>query len=107
MVQMAKRTAFLLGMAVLGLGAVASTADARPGRDRDQDAAYRATQQGRIMPLRSIESRIVPQMRGADYLGPELDPGSGTYRLKFMRDGRVIWVDVDARSGQVLGKSGN
>lgn len=109
MVQMAKRTAFLLGMAVLGLGAVASTADARPGsgRDRDQDAAYRATQQGRIMPLRSIESRIVPRMRGADYLGPELDSRSGTYRLKFMRDGRVIWVDVDARSGQVLGKSGN
>ena len=94
-------------LAVIGLAVMVQPADARPGRDRDQDAAYRATQQGRIMPLRSIESRIVPQMRGADYLGPELDPGSGTYRLKFMRGGRVIWVDVDARSGQVLGKSGN
>ena len=33
-------------------------------------------------------------MGGADYLGPELN--GGTYRLKFIQNGRVIWVDVDA-----------
>ena len=97
---------FTLLLAALAITAVAVPADARP-RDRDQDAAYRATQQGRIMPLRNIESRILPRMGGADYLGPELDAGSGTYRLKFMRGGQVIWVDVDARTGQVLGRSGN
>jgi hypothetical protein len=37
----------------------------------------------------------VPRMRGADYLGPELDYERGRYRLKFMRNGQVIWVDVD------------
>jgi hypothetical protein len=46
-------------------------------------------------------------MRGADYLGPELDAASSRYRLKFMRrDGRVIWIDVDGKSGRVVGKSG-
>ena len=47
---------------------------------------------------------ILPRMRGAEYLGPELDVAEGRYRLKFMRGGDVIWIDVDARTGQVLGQ---
>jgi hypothetical protein len=44
-------------------------------------------------------------MGGADYLGPEFD--GDTYRLKFLNDkGKVIWVDVDARNGRILGRSG-
>ncbi|HEX8257158.1 MAG TPA: hypothetical protein VF589_05965 [Allosphingosinicella sp.] len=101
------RILFLL-VAALGITAIAPDADARPRRDRDreQDAAYRARQEGRIMPLPRIERSVRPRMNGADYLGPELDSRSGTYRLKFMRRGRVIWVDVDARTGQVRGQSG-
>ncbi len=26
--------------------------------------------------------------------------------LKFMRGGQVIWVDIDARTGEVVGRSG-
>jgi hypothetical protein len=97
---------FILSLAALGVAAAAAPADAKK-RPRDQDMAFEATQQGRIMPLRVIERRIVPQMRGADYLGPELDAASSRYRLKFMRrDGRVIWIDVDGKSGRVVGKSG-
>jgi hypothetical protein len=94
---------FLLGAAALATTAI--VADARP-RHREQDAAFEARQDGRLMSLRTIESRIVPQMRGADYLGPELDPNSGLYRLKFMRSGQVIWVDVDGRTGRVVGRAG-
>lgn len=90
-------------MAVLAAGALATVADARKPQ-REESAAYRATQQGRILPLRQIESRVMPHMRGADYLGPELH-GNSTYRLKFMRDGRVIWVDIDARTGSVIRRS--
>src|SRR3546814_4957000 len=97
----------LLAAAASGLTSLAPAVEARPRNDREQDAAYKARQQGRIMSLRSIVSRVMPRMRGAEYLGPELDAGSGTYRLKFMRSGRVIWVDVDARTGQVIGRSGN
>jgi hypothetical protein len=96
----------ILFLAALGMAATAATAEAKP-RHRDQDVAFEATQQGRIMPLRVIERRIVPQMGGAEYLGPELDGASSRYRLKFMRRGRVIWVDVDGKSGRVVGKSGD
>ena len=100
-----KRLSFLL-IAALGMTAAAPPADARP-RDREQDAAYKARKQGRIMPLPRIERRVVPRMNDADYLGPELDPRSGTYRLKFVRRGRVIWVVVDGRTGQVRNRAGD
>ncbi len=57
------------------------------------------------MPLPKIEQRVRPMMGGADYLGPELN--GRTYRLKYVRDGRVIWVDVDAATGRIIGRSGD
>jgi hypothetical protein len=74
-------------------------------RPRDQDRAFRATQEGRSMPLPQIERRVIPHMGGADYLGPEFR--GRNYRLKFMDNGRVIWVDVDAATGRIVGKSGD
>jgi hypothetical protein len=70
---------------------------------RDQDRAFRATREGRSMPLPSIERRVMPFMGGADYLGPEFN--GRTYRLKFMEEGRVIWVDVDAATGRIIRRS--
>ena len=74
-------------------------------RPRDQDRAFRATREGRSMPLPMIERRVRPHMNGADYLGPELR--GETYRLKYMQDGRVIWVDVDAATGRIVRRSGD
>ena len=99
--------------AALGVSLIASPAlaqrssrgDDRDAREqkRDQDRAFEATREGRSMPLPKIEQRVMPLMGGADYLGPELN--GGTYRLKFMRGGRVIWVDVDAATGRVIRRS--
>jgi hypothetical protein len=96
--------------AALSVGLIASAALAERPRDRDrderreqvrdQDRAFEATQEGRSMPLPKIERRVMPFMDGADYLGPELN--GNTYRLKFMRGGRVIWVDVDAATGRII-----
>lgn len=83
---------------------LAPGADAR--RQRDQDRAFEQRQAGQIMPLHEIESQIVPRMKGCDYLGPEFDANSGVYRLKFMRGGTVIFVDVDGRNGHIIGRSG-
>ena len=89
------------------LAAVAATSPAAAAfeRPRDQDRAFEAIREGRSMPLPMIERRIKPFMGGADYLGPEFN--GRTYRLKFMRGGRVIWIDVDAATGRVVGRSGN
>lgn len=73
---------------------------------RDQDEAYKAARSGAIRPLGEIIARVTPKVRGT-FLGSDFDSGSRTYRLKYMREGSVVVVDVDARSGQILGMSGN
>ena len=80
-------------MAMTGL-----PAEAQPLRE--QDAAYRATQQGRILPLPAIRSRI--RIPGAEFIGAEFD--GVIYRLKYMRGADVIWIDVDARTGRLVGR---
>ena len=60
---------------------------------------------GNVRSLREIEQQVLPTMQGMQYLGPEYDPTAMAYRLKFIRQGRVVFVDVDARSGQILRQS--
>lgn len=72
----------------------------------DQWRAFEQRRDGRILPLREIEGRVVPGMKGAEYIGFDFDGGSGIYTLKFVRNGSVIWVAVDGRSGQVLSRTG-
>jgi hypothetical protein len=67
-----------------------------------QDQARKELRLGNIRPIREIEGRVIPAMRGAQYLGFEYDPVAMAYRLKFIRDGHVIFVDVDARSGETI-----
>ena len=93
-------------IAALAAAAAAVPAAAVGPRERDQETAFRETANGRFVPLRAIEARIVPLMRGFRYLGPELDGASGRYRLKFLRGPNLVWIDVDARTGEVIGKSG-
>lgn len=90
-----------LSAAVLAAGLFSSSALAGPRRDSDR--AFEAIREGRSMPLPELERKVIPFMGGADYLGPELN--GGVYRFKFIQDGRVIWVDVDARSGRILRRS--
>lgn len=78
-----------------------------PQRKQDHRDAREARMQGRILPLREIEQRVLPRVRGARYIGFDFDSGTSVYTLKFLRDGNVIWVDVDGRSGEILGKSGD
>ncbi|MDP1028391.1 hypothetical protein Q5H91_14295 [Sphingomonas sp. KR1UV-12] len=94
-------TLLLIGLSPTGPGAAA--AQKRP----DQMQAFDGRRNGRLVPLREIERRVVPAMGGAEYLGSDFDGASGIYTLKFLRNGNVIWVDVDGRSGQIVGRTGN
>ena len=93
----------LLLAGLLAAGLTSAPALAEPGRDADR--AFENTQRGRSMPLPQLERRVMPFMGGADYLGPELNGGS--YRLKFLQNGRVIWVDVDGSTGRIIRRSRN
>lgn len=90
------------------LAAAAVLAPAVPGhaQDNDQGKARKEMRAGNVLPLRDIEGRILPQMRGFQYLGPAYDSTAMAYRLKFLRGPQVVYVDVDARTGRVIGKSG-
>jgi hypothetical protein len=91
--------ASLLAAALLAGGMAAPAAAQSRG---DQASAREEARAGRTMPVREIERRIIPQMRGKDYLGFEYDGAATAYRLKFISDGQVIWVDVDARTARIL-----
>ena len=97
----------LVPLIALLLAPLVTQADAQ-GRRGDADAVYQGRMAGSLMPLRSIENGVVPGMkaRGADYIGAEYDEDMGRYRLKFMRNGSVIWVDVDGRTGAIVGRAG-
>ena len=66
------------------------------------DDARQQMLDGRVKSLREIEANILPRMKGMKYLGPEYDSRTRIYRLKFIRDNRVTFVDVDARTGRIL-----
>jgi hypothetical protein len=88
--------------------AITVPASAQRTNRGEQDAVRKDLREGSIRSLRSIEDRVVPGMkaRGADYIGAEYDGQISRYRLKFMRGKSVIWVDVDGRSGTIIGKAG-
>ena len=71
----------------------------------DQGEARKEMKAGNVLSLREIERRVLPTMKGAEYLGPAYDSTAMAYRLKFIRDGRVMYVDVDARTGKIIRRS--
>lgn len=83
--------------------APAMTAQAAPGDA--QGEVRRELHAGAVRPLREIEQHVLPLMPGMQYLGPEYDPQAMAYRLKFIRNGRVVFVDVSARTGQIIRES--
>jgi uncharacterized membrane protein YkoI len=94
---MTRKTTFIF-VALLGLAAV-QPAQAR--RD-DQSSVRQDVEQGKVKKLREIESAVLPRMRGMQYLGPEYDSAAQVYRLKFIDKDRVIFVDVDAKTGNII-----
>ena len=95
------RTLLALCLIALTLAPVPGVAGSR----NEQGQVRKEMRAGNVRSLREIEQRVLPMMAGMQYLGPEYDPAALAYRLKFIRDGRVIFVDIDARSGEILRQS--
>lgn len=109
---MNKLAALLAASTLAALAAAAPATAGDIGQERgferdDQASARAAMTAGRNLPIRQIERRIIPQMpQGDEYIGFEYDSTAQVYRLKFIRSGRMIWVDVDAQTARVLRVSG-
>ncbi len=91
---------FLSLLAVAGLAAFAPPAEAQRFA-RDQDRALQGIRHGEYLPLDALRARV--RVPGAEFIGAEL-VGPGVYRLKYMRGADVIWIDVDARTGRIIGR---
>lgn len=91
-------------IAALALASLPATAQ-EPQARGEQGEARRDAEAGNIMRSGEIEARILPMMRDAEYLGFAYDSTAKAYRLKFIREGRVTYVDVDARTGRIIGRS--
>jgi hypothetical protein len=85
---------------MLGLGAVA------PAQAGTENSVMKLVEDGKILPLETIRRKVQAQVRG-DYIGAEWDEMTWTYRLRFVDNGNVINVDVDARTGQRVRRTAN
>jgi hypothetical protein len=56
-------------------------------------------QAGQIMPFEVIQRRVLQENQG-EYMGAQFDQSTRVYRFRFLRDGDLINVDVDARTGE-------
>jgi len=89
-----------------GLAVAPSVASAQRGLQREeQSGAYRAMQQGQTLPFPEIRRRVEITVSGAQFIGVEIIGGM-IYRLKYMRGAEVIWIDVDARTGRIIARTG-
>ena len=89
----------LLLLTALGAALPAVPAAAGDPPSRGRQGAFRD-----ILPLNVIRDRI--RIPGANLIGVDLVRDGTVYRLRFMRGPNVLIVDVDARTGQMLGCMG-
>lgn len=85
----------------LGAGAQPAHADGR----RDHDRARAAMKAGQVLPLQEVLEKVLRSHPG-DVLEVELEREDGrwVYELKILQSGgRLLRLDVDARTASVLG----
>ena len=92
-------------LASLAATSLAVPVEAQQQRRSEQGEARKEMEAGHILKSREIEARVLPRMGDAEYLGFAYDSTAMAYRLKFIREGRVLFVDVDAKTGKVVRKS--
>lgn len=73
----------------------------------DQNQARENMLDRKVMPFSIIKRRTEGAMENeATYVGVAPSPREGIYRMQFLRkDGRVIWVDVDGKTGDIVGRT--
>jgi hypothetical protein len=87
----------------------AAPANAQQNHRQEQSDLREELRKGSILKLKQIETNVVPAMRrrGAEYIGADFDSVMLRYRLKFVRQSSVIWIDVDGRSGAIVARAGD
>ncbi len=98
--------AFILPFAALWLAPPGLQAQGF-ARGGEQDEARENMLDRKVMPFSIIKRRTESALSGeATYVGVANSPREGVYRMQFLRkDGRVIWVDVDGKTGNIIART--
>jgi len=101
-----RSTFFLLG-GLLALSATSLPVHAQHfARGEDQRTARRAMLDGEVMPFSIIKRRVERAVPEGKYVGVAPSPREGVYRMQFLQhNGKVIWVDVDGKTGNIIGRT--
>jgi len=86
-------TLIAAGLALAGPASFSTAALAGPSDVRNMVRA------GEIMPFETIQRRVMQDVPG-EYVGAQFDQSTRIYRFRFLREGNLINVDVDARTGE-------
>jgi hypothetical protein len=105
--RMLAKPVLCLCVAATAFAAAGAAKPVAQSQDHGQDAASERRLRGQGLSVREIERRVIPRMPGAQYLGFDFDPATNIYTLKFLRNGSVIWVDVDSRTGRIIRRTGS
>ena len=111
------RALLLAGIVAAGLSSAPALADGPHGRgaprirtraltsDLTVSKSARSRIRARALDAASAARAASDAVHGpdADYLGPEIN--GETYRMKFIQNGRVIWVDIDPQTGRIIRRS--
>jgi hypothetical protein len=102
----ARSLALISASAVLWLAAPGLQAQGF-SRSNEQNEARENMLDRKVMPFSIIKRRTESAMESeASYVGVAPSPRDGIYRMQFLRkDGRVIWVDVDGKTGNIVGRT--
>jgi len=100
-------TMFLSALTGIILATTSPIGAAAPdgSQSHEQETARAVHRDAKGPSLSEIQKRVSATMPGAKYLGFDFDSSTAVYTLKFLRDGAMIWVLVDGRSGNVIGRS--
>lgn len=106
---MKSKYSFFISLSAAAL--IVATAPYADARRTDQETARQQMKSGELKPFAQIERDIRSRMQGMEYLGSQFNSRNSTYRFKFLernsatKKSRVIYVDVDARSGAIINRS--
>jgi len=96
----------LTALALSAAATIPVTAQSFAQHRDDQRDARNQLLDGDAMPFSIIKRKVEKEMGDASYVGVAPSPRKGVYRLQFLRkDGQVIWVDVDSKSGQIIART--
>jgi hypothetical protein len=70
---------------------------------REHIPMAREIARGELVPIAPVIARLRGRMHGHRYIGVEYIPEARRYRVKFIRSRDVVWIDIDARTGRIIG----